>query len=488
MANREGYAGRMINRTCRWYCVVVLLTTAAWSVAVPVPAAPADADLQAGAKPLIDFAAWCAANKARGVGEQTLAAAKTITPAPAGLDDVATKLQAAAGDADESPAVAEKKAAAFKSAADALQAVADKPETDDLISDALLMKAVRLSPAGRTVPLETAIDHAIADKRANSVLDLYAVAAVFDPTYAAKLEKELRDQNALPAAAKKAVAESMADNETFGALAYLTRLAGVDPRGFEAGSYQPCTDVLAARTFLIRIPTHAMVAYVSIPWKWSPAKPSPALFCFAGAGKEYKQICDNFHNAVGDGPYVVVSPVTLSNTNSVNEAGFAAWYPASVVKPYDGGMNPNSIRQRMEFDLPGVLALAKAMHESANTEERICITGFSGGGLPCYGTMITSPNLIAAAAPACANYYLNLPPHGRANNVQVQQFFGEKDNFNAAINTAPGLIAQGHEAASALSAMGYDIADPVLVPNVGHAPMVQQVIDFMKIARKPPKN
>jgi hypothetical protein len=100
--------------------------------------------------------------------------------------------------------------------------------------------------------------------------------------------------------------------------------------------------------------------------------------------------------------------------------------------------------------------------------------------MPCYATMISSPDLVAAAAPACANFYLSLVPRGSAGGAKVQQFYGEKDSYNAAIGNGPGLIAQGRDAANLLTRMGYDLADPVMVRDTGHSPMVKQVVTFFK--------
>jgi len=450
------------------------------------PPAVTDADVQAAAQPLVDFADWCAANKARSAGEKALESARTIVTTPGAFEFSAATLRAATDEATESADVAKRKQAAMDATVAALLALANRPHevAADSLHDAILVKAVRLGPATLLPQSQAAAKRAVAAGRFDSAAEFYGLAIVRDAKFASSIEPALLDGGSLPLGARRAVSELVANDQGLAATTYLTQLAKRDARGFAAGKYQPCTDVLAARVFLVRIPTHAMVAYVSIPWKWSPAKASPVIFCFAGAGKEYKSICDKFHTVVGDGPYIVVSPVTLVNTNVITEDGFKAWYAKDVIKPFvSANLNPGSIFRRLQFDQPGVLAMVKAVREGMNTEEKIYITGFSGGGMPCYATMIASPELIAAAAPACANYYLSITPRGRSNNAPVRQFYGDTDPNNAAIGGGRGLIAQGQEAAGVLSEMGYVVAEPAMMPNVGHSAMAKEVVDYFNGAR-----
>jgi len=452
----------------------------------PATTQPTTLDLPTAAKALTDFAAWCAANKARTQGEAALVLARRIIDPPEGADAIRYAFKTAADSETGTPAVVKAQQAAIDKATHILLAMAAEPheEADDAKHDWYLLKALQISPSVPVAEVEKAVARASDAPKPDMLADWYAVLLRRDAKWASNLEAKLVAKSALPDAAKKAVSEFLTADRGFDALTYLQQLTKVDPKGFAAGAYQPCTDVLAARTFLVRAEDHAMVAYVSIPWKWNPIRTAPVIFCFAGAGKEYKGVSDAFHNVVGDGPYVVVSPVTFSNTNSVNVEAYLQWYSADVVKPYvSGQLNAGTIAQRLQFDLPGVLALFKSMRTAANLESQMYITGFSGGGIPCYAMMIHNPDLIAAGAPACANYYLNLVPRGNAKGTFVQQLFGEKDGYNAAIGTGPGLFAQGREASGVLSGMGYEVAEPFIVSGSGHGELATQVVRFFGMAK-----
>ncbi len=438
-------------------------------------------DLPLAAKALTDFAGWCAANKARSAGEWALSLARRIVDSPDGADAIRYALKSAPEDATYTPAVTKARVEAVDKAVGILLALAAEPHdaSAEVVHDAYLLKAMLISTKVNASDIEKAVVRAIDAPKPDALTDWYAILLQRDPKFAVSLESKSIARSVLPEAARKAVVEFLFNDRGYDALVYLQRLTKVDPKGFAAGAYQSCTDVLATKVFLVSTPDHPMVAYVSIPWKWNPSRTSPVIVCFAGAGKEYRGVCEDFHTAAGDGPYVAISPVTFTNTNSVSVEAYRPWYSEDVVKPYvSGQLSGAAIKKRLEFDLPGIAALFKSMQSATNLEKRMCITGFSGGGIPCYAMMIRNSDIIAAAAPACANYYLSLIPSGNARGTPVQQFYGEKDGYNSAIGTGPGLIHQGREASGVLTGMGYDVAEPVMVRESGHSDMAAQVVRF----------
>ncbi len=452
----------------------------------PVATQPVTLDLPSAAKQLTDFANWCVANKARSAGEAALVLARRIVDVPEGAEAIRFALKSTPDDASYTPAAAAARQVAVDKAAEILEAMAMLPHdaAEDGLHDSYLLKAVQISSKVSVSKAQAAVGRAINATKPDALLDWYAILLQRDAKWAALLESNSIAKSVLPEAARKAVIEFLASDRGYDALAYLQRLTKVDPKGFAAGAYQTCTDVLATKVFLVRSPDHPMAAYVSIPWKWNPSKTSPVIFCFAGAGKEYRGVCDDFHAATGDGPFVTISPVTLTNTNSVSVEAYRAWYADDNIKPYvSGQLSGPVINKRLEFDLPGITALYKSMRSAANLESRMYITGFSGGGIPCYAMLIRHPDLIAAAAPACANYYLALSANGTARGTPVQQFFGEKDGYNAAIGNGPGLFQQGREATGVLLGMGYDVAEPTMVRDTGHSDMSTHVVRFFNGAR-----
>src|SRR5690242_9864194 len=90
-------------------------------------------DLPTAAKALTDFAAWCAAKKARTQGEAALVLARRIIDPPEGADAIRYAFKTAADSETGTPAVLKAQQAAIDKAANILIAMATTPheEIDD---------------------------------------------------------------------------------------------------------------------------------------------------------------------------------------------------------------------------------------------------------------------------------------------------------------------------------------------------------------------
>jgi hypothetical protein len=443
-----------------------------------------EAELQKAAKPLTDFAAWCGSSKAKSVGEKAIADAKSIVESPADLARAEAALKSAADGEAGSATVADRRAAAYESAAAALQALSAKKhsaDTDDEFDD-YLIKAVEFSPQGRVPALTAAMQRALAKDRLAIATRMYAAVAVEETSKKPlPIEARLAADGKLAETAATVVDTAVDRDRKLSAAGYLSRLATVDAKGFAAGSYQASIDKLAGKPFLVHAANHPMAAWVAIPKTWDPAKKTPILFCIPGTGNSaegYEGHCNGFRNNAKE--FVVVCCVTLSNMNSVSDEKFRAFYSHEVLSRYTGAQ-PNA--SRLQFDLPGIQAVYKVVHDATNTEEQMYLTGFSGGGNPCYALMLSSPALIAAAAPACPNYFMSVPAAGRGK-APVQIFLGEKDPNNNHIGSGPGLVEQTKSVIPILRQAGYQVAESKMVDGVAHNPMIKEVCEYFDGLRK----
>ena len=447
-------------------------------------------DLRRSVVPLIDLAIWCGQNKAKSEGAAALDQAKAIIPDAPMMDDAAKILAHATDESSGTPPVTEHKRKAYAAAAKVLEELATHKHApgEDAQYDGYLLKAIELTPNERLERLAPLIDKAIKSDRLDDARKLYVMGAGhIEGKDALKTweqsEKALAEKGALAATAKDIIAKTLDGtdpNRHATAGIYLSHIAGVDPKGMAAGEYRELIARFTQGVFLMHTPLHQMVAYVSVPKNWNPAQKTPILVCFAGAGREHESICGSYRHEVGDDPFIVISCVTFSNTNEIGENDYQGQYPKEVVKPFVGRFN---VRLRLTFDLPGALAMIKTVHEAFNGEDKIYITGTSGGGSPCYGTMLDSPGLIAAAAPACANFFGGAAT-GRANAVPVQQFNGEKDQYNG---PPQNLLAQDERAAEVLRKAGFVVAEREMVPGQGHSALVPQVVKYFKKIREAAK-
>ena len=78
------------------------------------------------------------------------------------------------------------------------------------------------------------------------------------------------------------------------------------------------------------------------------AKKAPMLLCYEGAGCNFRGLHDRFREVVGDGPYIVVTPITFSNANELVVEKYKPYYPSEVWTPFAGANVPDELSQRLK--------------------------------------------------------------------------------------------------------------------------------------------
>ncbi len=472
-------------------CSLLLCVLACLSFISPTAFAEYDPtpDLQRAAAPLLEFASWCAKYKAKTPGLAALEDAKKITDVAAKSNDIATALEKADDVNAQDPAVLEKRRIANETAArvfDVLSLRKHEPAEDEKYADYQL-QAMGISPSpARMAKLPALMESALKDENFDRLDRQYLLAWLGTDTVtktSLKVDAKLIESGKMPALAEKIVTQALQKKRLLVAAAVLKSLAVSDPKGLKDDAYSASIDLLTKKIHRVQALGHPMVAYISFPKTWNPAAKTNILVCYAGAGKEHEGICGNYRSAVGELPYIVLSPVTLSNTNTVDENSHKSWYPAEAIKPLIGKTLTGNFKTRIDFDVPGTTALLKGLFEAVNMEKHIYITGVSGGGSPCYAMLINHPDIIAAGAPACANFYSLAAGPAKGAGVPVQQLFGEKDQYNKTINGGTGILQQGENAAAVLKKMGFTLPAKKIIPNAGHDPLVKSALAFFEEIR-----
>lgn len=142
--------------------------------------------------------------------------------------------------------------------------------------------------------------------------------------------------------------------------------------------------------------------YLSLPrgYKAKPPRRWPVLVCVSGADSVFQHRLDNYRNARGDMPFLVVSPCTFSNTNTLEGLHLELYR-----RLYTDAEIEQAERGRLEWDEAGLLAVLDDLSKDYGAEDRVFLTGFSGGGNLTYHMLIRHPERLAAAVPVCANYF-----------------------------------------------------------------------------------
>jgi dienelactone hydrolase len=236
---------------------------------------------------------------------------------------------------------------------------------------------------------------------------------------------------------------------------------------------------------LMTASSHPLCYYFSLPKKFQRAKDRkwPVLLCVDGAGSNFEGMGRGYVDNRGDLPYMVVSPCTFSNTNKI-EGGMADKYR----KYYTQETIDDGNKRRIDWDEEGVLAAIEDLTANFDAESRVYVTGFSGGGNVTYMMIFKHPDLVAGAAPACANFgrpdYEQLKGSFPAKHLDfpVAIFTGEKDehrDFTFGRKDSPGIEPQTDWAMKVFEAIGYPNVKRTMVPGMQHSSAVQQVLEAL---------
>jgi hypothetical protein len=148
-----------------------------------------------------------------------------------------------------------------------------------------------------------------------------------------------------------------------------------------------------------------MKYYLSLPkgYRKRRGRRWPVLFCVDCAGSNFRALAEQFSRARGPLPCLIVAPCTFSNTNAITghmRAKYRRYYSDELIDHV-----PQTDDGDLDWDEAGILAVFHDLRRDFGTEGRFYLTGFSGGGLITYRMIFKHPDLLAGAAPECANFF-----------------------------------------------------------------------------------
>lgn len=255
----------------------------------------------------------------------------------------------------------------------------------------------------------------------------------------------------------------------------LVRLRELDAEGAKDGKYDALEQELASGDVaLIKGAGHPLVGWLSLPSGWTRKGPWSVLVAVEGAGSNFLGAVRGFKGGRGSRRFLVLTPCTLSNTNALEPSKYPVYDPA-LLKEWDG--------RRVEFDVAGLSALLEVLRTRYGAEEKIAITGFSGGGNLCYSFTMRHPERVFAAAPACANFQPGLAQGAepvKDGGPPVHILTGEKDEHrNDVFGQKPGIEGQSDWAQESFQKLGFTQVRRTMLPGVGHSSCGPQVWAFV---------
>jgi hypothetical protein len=274
------------------------------------------------------------------------------------------------------------------------------------------------------------------------------------------------------ARAEKALDDAAKGTPVTGALV-LQRLRKLNPAG--ASRYDRREIELATKDgLLLGHPDHPLLAWVSLPRGWQKGKTYAVLVGVEGAGCDFAGYFRRCVAARGSRDAIVVTPCGLTNTNDLKPQTYPFYDPA-VLAQWGG--------DRMGFDGPGMEKVLEIVRTRLGGEERVFVTGFSGGGNYCYWKLLMDPAHVRGAAPACANFsglaISDPPAAGEDGGPPVLLLTGANDpHRDHVFGTPPGIEGQTDRAQERLKELGYANVRRVQL-KVGHAPLHAEVWAFV---------
>lgn len=276
------------------------------------------------------------------------------------------------------------------------------------------------------------------------------------------------------ASAVKAIAGNRQNADKAGRI--LVRLRELDPEG----KWDAIEQEMAKGDVALVKGKHAMVGWLSLPKGWKKGERLPVLVTVEGAGCGFLGRARDAAGARGSRGFIVLAPCSLSNTNALEEAKYP-WYSKEQLD--EGG------RDRIRFDVEGLLALLEVLQERYGASERFAITGFSGGGNLCYAMTVLHPQRVIASVPACANFtgagFADAQPVEGGPPVRI--LTGEKDehrDFTFGNKDMPGIEPQTDNAMKALEGLGFKDVTREMLKGVGHSACAAQVWERIDGAMK----
>jgi len=262
------------------------------------------------------------------------------------------------------------------------------------------------------------------------------------------------------------------ERDTNKAGALLARLRAADP----AGDYADLELDLARKdVVMIRAQDHPLVGWLALPNDWKKGRTYPVLVTVDGAGSNFLGAARASRKNRGDRDWIILAPCTFANTNALDAKRYP-WYDAKLLSSM-GGFEP-----RFQWDVEGLEKLLAVVRERFGGEEKIGITGFSGGGNLCYGYTLLHPGQVRFAMPACANFAgLGArdaeKPEGGGPPILV--FTGGADPHrewtHGKVGGVPGIEPQTDNVMKVLEQLGFTNVKREMLPGVGHSSLADRV-------------
>ena len=225
---------------------------------------------------------------------------------------------------------------------------------------------------------------------------------------------------------------------------------------------------------------HPMQYYVARPDGWTPDRKWPIVVAVEAAEKEFKLNAERFARAGHGLPFIIVTPISVSNGN--------AGHRDPAIYPYSEAVWDRIDKEGVcAFDEQGLARVVQEVREALSGEERVYLTGFEAGAHLVWATVFHHPETLAAAVPVAGNYRgrcVDGSAFSQSPTRATLPIRGLSADGDKAFGPAGQVFGQWREARAIALSKGFLNMTEGVVAGKGHVPLPDEVLAYFVSLRK----
>lgn len=219
--------------------------------------------------------------------------------------------------------------------------------------------------------------------------------------------------------------------------------------------------------------THPIQYYLSLPQNWVAGKKWPVVVVIDSAEREFLQAATAFADARGSRPFILVTPLVVTNGGTRYSSVPTYHYSDPVWERIQSGP--------FKFDSDGITAIMQDVVKQYGGEDKYFITGLEAAGHTVWGILFNHPETVRGAVLVCPNYLgrwvdeKQISSAPERANLPIRNFIGTKDEL-----CSPGspIYTQMQNAMDLAIAHGYKNVSVTRVEGKGHERLADEVLAY----------
>jgi hypothetical protein len=192
------------------------------------------------------------------------------------------------------------------------------------------------------------------------------------------------------------------------------------------------------------------------------------------AEREFEQAATTFAQARGSRPFIIVTPLVVTN-------GGAGFRSVSTYHYSNDVWDRIQSSGQFTFDMDGITAIMHDMVKQYGGEDKFFITGLEAAGHTIWAVVFNHPEIVRAAALVCPNYQgrwideTHISSAPERVNLPIVSFVGANDTLCGADGP---IHKQFNQAMTVARAHGYKNVGERIVKDKGHERLANEMLDY----------